>query len=306
VVLSGVMFNLCVMNAPIFAGGLARFKVLLLFYTSISFFISLTMQEIFNFRFRYSSVTLTALFCAVAAAILAAPSTRVLIEYSGLASVLTVLVFQAYSCLVFVRAVLQIPRKYWLLVFLAPVVISAFRNTYYLLTMQFSVVQQSIFLHVPVVIYIATLFFFYDYEYEKRSGESIYRSLLKKSQKLKRDLDKAKKIDAKPEPHEKIHELIEYLDENFSETYDREELSRKFGLNSNYMVQLFKRTTGDTISNYINMKRIDSARSLLRDSENKIIDIAYHVGFENYTHFHRLFKRVTGMTPREYRIYSEE
>jgi len=306
VVLSGAAFNLSVMNLPFLLDGLVRFKFLMFSYVSISFFLALSIQEIFDMRPRYSAPLMSGLFAAVTLAVLAVPTTRALIYYLGPVSVTSVLVYQTYSAFIFVKAVLNIPRKYWLLFFIAPVMFSVLRNTYYLYTMQFSIVQLSIFLHVPVIVFVVTLFFFYDYEYEKRSGESIYQSLLRKSRKLQRDLKKAKKIDARPEPHEMIHRLVDYLDNNFTETYNRKDLSRKFGLNSNYMVQLFKKTTGETISNYINMKRIEKAKVLLRESDNKIIDIAFHIGFENYTHFHRLFKRVTGMTPREYRIYSSE
>jgi two-component system response regulator YesN len=79
------------------------------------------------------------------------------------------------------------------------------------------------------------------------------------------------------------------------------ELSRKFGLNEDYMGQLFKKVTGTTISNYINTNKINAAKSLLAGTNSKIIDIAYHVGFDNLTHFHRQFKKQTGCTPNEYR-----
>jgi len=88
---------------------------------------------------------------------------------------------------------------------------------------------------------------------------------------------------------------------NFSEKYDRIELSKKFGLNEDYMGQIFKKATGTNISNYINTNRINAAKELLTDTSAKIIDIAYHVGFDNLTHFHRQFKIQTGCTPNEYR-----
>jgi len=68
------------------------------------------------------------------------------------------------------------------------------------------------------------------------------------------------------------------------------------------MGQVFKKTTGINISNYINNKRIEGAKDLLIETDAKIIDIAYHVGFDNLTHFHRQFKKQTGKTPSEYRV----
>lgn len=301
IVFAGALFNLCFMPLPLVLPGLARIKLMVISYASISFLISLTMQEIFDVRFRYSSALVIITLLVLSGFVIAAPTTRFLVRYCGVAAVLSVLACQGYTGFIFFRTVTFDLRRYWLLFFMVPVAFSAIRNAYYLLSLRFNDVYLSIFLHVPVLIVIATMFFFYDYEYQKRNGESIYQSLLKKSRKLKRDLDRAKKIDAKPEPHELMNGLIEYLDENFSETYERKELSRKFGLNENYMVQLFKKRTGETISNYINARRIERAKQLLADGDNKIIDIAFHVGFENYTHFHRQFRKATGMTPRDYR-----
>ena len=62
-----------------------------------------------------------------------------------------------------------------------------------------------------------------------------------------------------------------------------------------------KKVTGMNISNYINTNRINAAKDLLADTGAKIIDVAYHVGFDNLTHFHRQFKKLTGCTPNEYR-----
>jgi AraC-like DNA-binding protein len=102
-------------------------------------------------------------------------------------------------------------------------------------------------------------------------------------------------------PSIQIDEVIAYLNEYYRNSYNREELAKKFFMNKFYMGQVFKQKTGDTISDYINKLRIEESKKLLAETNGKVIDIAYHVGFENLTHFHRLFKKMTSTTPARFR-----
>jgi len=212
----------------------------------------------------------------------------------------------AFTCQLFAIATLVLSikkdlRRYWLFLFALPVILSIVRNAYYLLIMNYDSIYTTIFLHIPVLITISIIFIFYDYESQKRSSETIFQSLKKKAQRLQNSLYKSKKINAKLQPNEIIYDLIDYVDMNFTKTYNRAGLSKHFGLNENYMLQLFKKTTGKTISNYINTKRIDKAIEMMGEKDVKIIDIAYNIGFENYNFFHRLFKQKTGMSPGLFR-----
>jgi len=59
--------------------------------------------------------------------------------------------------------------------------------------------------------------------------------------------------------------------------------------------------TGSTHSDIVQGARFSIASDLLRDSDLSITDIAFAAGYENAPHFPRAFKRLTGMTPRDYR-----
>lgn len=158
-------------------------------------------------------------------------------------------------------------------------------------------------MHVPLVFIFITFYSIFDSEKSKREKDNLYKTLLVKSKNDIRLLKSLKVENKKPEPRDIIAKVIEYLDNNYAEKYDRIELSKKFGLNEDYMGQIFKKATGTNISNYINTNRINAAKELAVDTSAKIIDIAYHVGFDNLTHFHRQFKLQTGCTPNEYRTF---
>ena len=68
-----------------------------------------------------------------------------------------------------------------------------------------------------------------------------------------------------------------------------------------YLSELFKKETNMNISNYITAYRIERAKEMLQDIENKIYDVANLVGYDDSRYFSQVFKKHTGMTPTQYR-----
>ena len=64
--------------------------------------------------------------------------------------------------------------------------------------------------------------------------------------------------------------------------------------------------TENTINEYINSRRVDEAIKMLKQGNMKIIDIAFSVGFDNIVSFNRVFKRITGKIPSEFKTASEK
>lgn len=73
-------------------------------------------------------------------------------------------------------------------------------------------------------------------------------------------------------------------------------------LSPNYFGDLVKRETGKTAQEYIRLKLMDTAKERILDTTRSIAEIAYELGFQYPQHFSRLFKRVTGSTPNQYRM----
>lgn len=73
-------------------------------------------------------------------------------------------------------------------------------------------------------------------------------------------------------------------------------------LSANYFGDLIKKETGKTASEHIQTKLIDIAKEKVFDTSKSISEIAYELGFQYPQHFSRLFKKVVGVTPNEYRM----
>ncbi len=80
-----------------------------------------------------------------------------------------------------------------------------------------------------------------------------------------------------------------------------EALSQEVHYSPAYLSELFRQETGQTIGKYILQVRMERAMELLRTTRRSIYQVAADVGYAEQTHFTRLFKRYTGMTPLEYR-----
>lgn len=77
--------------------------------------------------------------------------------------------------------------------------------------------------------------------------------------------------------------------------------AEKLFLSPNYFGDLIKKETGKTAQEYIQLKLIDIAKELIFDKAKTVSQIAYDLGFQYPQHFSRLFKKVVGMSPNEYR-----
>lgn len=293
---------LLTLETPAPLPGLLRFKGLLSLYALVNLFAFLGVKEFLGEKRPALTYAPLALFLPAGLVIAAAPDTRALIHYGGSAALILGNLYIVGAAVLFFRSVFDDPRRYWYFLFIAvPVPVSVLRNSYYLMTYQYQDLPLVIFIHVPLVFTLYAFYYIYDFERTKRENDDLYRALLRKSQRFQRTLKTIQKTGSKPEPRDMINDVIEYLDGHYMERYSRKELASRFGLNEDYMGQIFRKTAGTNISNYINAKRIDAARDLLLETDAKIIDIAYHVGFDNLTHFHRQFKRQTNLTPNEYR-----
>lgn len=98
-----------------------------------------------------------------------------------------------------------------------------------------------------------------------------------------------------------LKEIKDYIDENYINNISLQELSDKFFINKFYLTRSFKDTYGTTINNYILQKKITKAKELLRFSDMNIETIANNCGIEDQNYFSRLFKKIEGITPKEYK-----
>ena len=105
--------------------------------------------------------------------------------------------------------------------------------------------------------------------------------------------------------HQGLRKALNYLHDHFAETITLQDMAEMSGVSVSYFSMLIKHATGLSFINYLIGLRMDQACSLLRGSSENITDIAYQVGFNDYSHFSRKFKEVTGLTPRAYRQQKE-
>lgn len=98
-----------------------------------------------------------------------------------------------------------------------------------------------------------------------------------------------------------VESAKEYINENLKSDLSLDLIASYVCLNATYFSTLFKKYTNETINDYITRARIEKAKELLEVPDLKINNIAYEVGFNSTSYFHRVFKAETGYSPNEYK-----
>lgn len=96
---------------------------------------------------------------------------------------------------------------------------------------------------------------------------------------------------------ERLNTVLHYIEKNYSEHITNGQLAEKVHLSEDRFNHLFKESMGMSPINYINDIRLKKAYNLLKQNNNTISEVAVAVGFKDFNHFGRLFRRKYGMPP---------
>ena len=99
----------------------------------------------------------------------------------------------------------------------------------------------------------------------------------------------------------KILDAIRFIQLNLNANLTVAYLASRANLNEDYFSRLFFRYTGQRPSTYLHEKRIERAQYLIATTNFSYTEIAGRIGFENISHFSKIFKKVTSLTPGQYR-----
>ena len=98
-----------------------------------------------------------------------------------------------------------------------------------------------------------------------------------------------------------VHQVMEYISRHLQEPLTVERLSEVAQRTPSYLSTLFKKETGISLSEYIRRERIDMARQLLRYTDYSCLEIAEYLCFSSDSHFSKIFRKYTGLSPTAYR-----
>ncbi len=99
---------------------------------------------------------------------------------------------------------------------------------------------------------------------------------------------------------EVVRRAIGYISKNYAANMTLEDVANHVHLNPAYFSTVFKQSCGSSFKEYLNMVRIEESKRLLANTDYSVIDIAIASGFEDQSYFSKVFKKYTGLTPKQY------
>ncbi len=92
-----------------------------------------------------------------------------------------------------------------------------------------------------------------------------------------------------------------FIEDRQAEDLSLGEVAKAVNTSTFYFCKMFKKATGLHFTEYVSRVRIEKAKNLLLNPNLRVSEVAFEVGFQSLTHFNRVFKKITGESPTEYR-----
>jgi two-component system response regulator YesN len=94
---------------------------------------------------------------------------------------------------------------------------------------------------------------------------------------------------------------IELINRYYAEDISLQSVASQINVNASYLSRIFKQETGENFTAYLTRIRIEKAKHYLASGRLRVSEVAHKVGYHNYTYFSKIFKKVVGMSPEDYR-----
>jgi len=104
---------------------------------------------------------------------------------------------------------------------------------------------------------------------------------------------------------EKINAIVDRITADVAQPLSAGDLAHSMGMSESQFSRFFRRSTGNTFTDFVKRVRVNRACQLLMETDRAVTHICYEVGFNNVANFNRRFLEVKGMTPSEFRRQSD-
>lgn len=108
-------------------------------------------------------------------------------------------------------------------------------------------------------------------------------------------------LEVKLQDNDRINEIYDFVHSNFTRAISLDEISAEVNMTVPAFCRYFKKQSGKTFTQFVNEFRVIHACKLLIEEQKSITEIAFESGFNNFSHFNKLFKEKTGNSPSAYR-----
>jgi len=98
-----------------------------------------------------------------------------------------------------------------------------------------------------------------------------------------------------------VERAVEIIKKHYYEDLSLQTVAEKINLNPSYLSRIFKQATGENFTSFLTKVRIEKAKLYLGSKKLKVYEVAEKVGYQNYTYFSRIFKKIVGVSPEEYK-----